>query len=1306
MAATYLRHPTILHKMGTYTLSNTLTSNDVKAFVKDAKGQLWIGTNSGLNISRGQRYIQLFANMDDSTTLPGNTIFDLFKDSKEQIWVATNKGLARYEGNCHFHRYFFPHLEYGITQVCELADKSIAIIADNKIYRISQNHPSLFVTIKPQHAKWMYSQYKITPDQTGGLWLIAPRFIRHYNNKGHLQKIIQQNKTKYTNICSVAEDGKRLWISQGQNICCLDKNLGEIIYNYPKSIPILPWIMLKESYGSLLIQSHKKGLYRFYPLTGKIKKISVLEFPLSHNDEQISTLRKDSDGTFYIGFRNMGIDIVSPENYALRILNKNKIVDRTKNKNVSKITLGNGMLWGAVDKDIFLYDFTKRQFTTLPLDHIFYDSPQFRQDLRIIIPLDYHHYFLMTNVRFALCQQKGKYLKDEKVFNPGSALGHAMALGDTVFMTSDIGKIYYYVEGESHYHTLNINISGYDEDTKLFPAGSQKVLLLCKNGNAAILSLPGLKIAPIKWRSNADLKNILINCSYVDIQNNLWIGTQNHGVLLASITRKTMKKISTGIQEQGITNILVDPKGILHITTEEQQYICLPEGPGKYSFNTMLVNRGENNAPINTESMVLLPDNTCAIGTYEGCQLFPSQHIVPHKSPLLLENIEITTDAGHELVPERPLVNGGLLTLSHNHNDLQFLLSQSSPQRALCPIYSIMLENVDKQWHPVPSNLIVSYPNLQPGKYTLRIHIAGNNGRRKDFTLSIHILPPIWLSWQALYSYLVLIILIIYYINTLYLKNRANKLELAVKDHENKQEKRSNKMNQQFFANVSHEFRNPLTMIAGPILSMQRDHSLPASTRHSLNIVSLSVRRMLQLIDQMLDFNKLEDDVLKLQVELCDFSEIARIQIDILKETAFYHHIQVNGVGMDSPRLLWIDKDKIAKIMGNLFTNALKHTPDGGEINMICQLAKDQKISFSIFNNGKHIPEDKLPYVFARYYQVKEINENHNYGFGTGLGLYYVKQLVKLHHGSISASNVPNGGVVFSLLLPNNDVYSDSEKRKKPVKSSIHEPLPHINFEKFKKPNEDITGLRPTMLVVDDDTDLALYIASIFDNIYQVRSVYSAESALEYLRNHQPDIILSDVIMNEISGLDFCRILKEDMNYSHIPIVLISAKSNIREQIEGLNVGAIAYIVKPFDPDMLKALVRSQMQNMNEVRKQLRENTSAQIVSDTLSPQDRKFMDEVYTLMEQQLTMENINIPSVCNEMHVSRTKFNYKIKQLTDMTPSAFFRTYKLNRAAKLLREGKCNVSEAAMQTGFNNLSYFSTIFKKQFGISPSEYK
>lgn len=260
------------------------------------------------------------------------------------------------------------------------------------------------------------------------------------------------------------------------------------------------------------------------------------------------------------------------------------------------------------------------------------------------------------------------------------------------------------------------------------------------------------------------------------------------------------------------------------------------------------------------------------------------------------------------------------------------------------------------------------------------------------------------------------------------------------------------------------------------------------------------------------------------------------------------------------------------------------------------------------------------------------------------------------------------------------------------------------------KPEENKKMNRPKILVVDDDVDVAQYLHYIFAADYEVVNRYSAEEALADLEEVKPDLILSDIIMDKMSGYEFCQVLKNDLMFSHIPVILITAMSKMSEQIEGLKLGAVAYVTKPFDPAYLKALVVSQLQNMQTLRQRLGESTETQTLSekvaDTLSEQDRKFMDELYQLMEKHSKEQDLSVSTMCKDMLISPAKFNYKVKELTGETPGTFFRKYKLNRAAVLLREGKLNVSEIAVLTGFSTAAHFSVAFKKQFGVSPSEYQ
>ena len=358
--------------------------------------------------------------------------------------------------------------------------------------------------------------------------------------------------------------------------------------------------------------------------------------------------------------------------------------------------------------------------------------------------------------------------------------------------------------------------------------------------------------------------------------------------------------------------------------------------------------------------------------------------------------------------------------------------------------------------------------------------------------------------------------------------------------------------------------------------------------------------------------------------------------------------------------------------------------------------------------------------VFKRYYQLADTQNPNLYGWGTGIGLYYVKRLVELHHGSITVKNVHavsetsaeaslRNGVEFCFCLPmDRSIYNKVEIAEQ-EKRVMQIPL-SADCSMEAKPEEKKKMNRPKILVVDDDVDVAQYLRHIFASDYEVVNRYSAEEALADLEEVKPDLILSDIIMDKMSGYEFCRVLKNDLMFSHIPVILITAMSKMSEQIEGLKLGAVAYVTKPFDPAYLKALVVSQLQNMQTLRQRLGESTETQTLSekvaDTLSEQDRKFMDELYQLMEKHSKEQDLSVSTMCKDMLISPAKFNYKVKELTGETPGTFFRKYKLNRAAVLLREGKLNVSEIAVLTGFSTAAHFSVAFKKQFGVSPSEYQ
>lgn len=830
------------------------------------------------------------------------------------------------------------------------------------------------------------------------------------------------------------------------------------------------------------------------------------------------------------------------------------------------------------------------------------------------------------------------------------------------------------------------------------------------------------------------------------------MGTKRYGLYKLDLEKAHVERMGF-INDVHIQGLLEDPLGQIWITTLKDA-ICYQPTTGAVLMNCLVSSsQNEWNRQFFDNSICLSPQGDIVFGSSDGCIFIPptsgDKDLVSNKKVkngettsydnnktlekgLCIYAIDIKTADGNSLVINDSIKNHSHYTLSYRENNLTFSFFYPNYSRRSSLMFQCKLEGYDKDWREPNYEHEAHFDNLPAGDYTFKVRLVSSPNSpalaERDIHITIKCAP--WASAAAWLLYLSCIGFLLYFINSLYLRIRTNRMLLKQEQHEREREQRTNEMNMSFFANISHEFRNPITLIAYPLLSLKSNQSLPSPVQATLDRVCLSVNRMLRLIDQMLDFNQLETDALRLKVSQIDVIQAIQEMTATFEESARIRNIKVKLnmskvgatgteeiAGADSDKLAWIDSDKLEKIMSNLFTNALKHTPDRGIICIKTTLTPNI-LEISIYNSGSHISEDKLADVFKRYYQLTDTPGSHHYGWGTGIGLYYVKRLVGLHHGKINVRNVDDG-VEFCFTLPvNKETYRNSELTDEPhhvmqipIDNSLS--LKDVKKSKTDKTDDsekDYKSEKTKILIVDDDLDVAQYIRSIFIQDYIVENRYSAESALEDMKEIAPDIILSDIIMGEMSGYDFCKAVKSNLLYSHIPIILITAKSNMNEQIDGLRLGAVAYVTKPFDPFYLKALVESQLSNLKLLRKRLGENTDTKeltgISQDTLSEQDKKFMDELYALMEKRAAELDLNVATVCHDLLISQSKFNYKLKQLTGDTPGTFFRKYKLNKAAQLLKEGKYNASEIAVMVGFGTAAHFSVAFKKQFGVSPSDFR
>ena len=438
-----------------------------------------------------------------------------------------------------------------------------------------------------------------------------------------------------------------------------------------------------------------------------------------------------------------------------------------------------------------------------------------------------------------------------------------------------------------------------------------------------------------------------------------------------------------------------------------------------------------------------------------------------------------------------------------------------------------------------------------------------------------------------------------------------------------------NRMNMSFFANISHEFRTPLTMISGPVTQLCESPKIEGENKQLLYIVQRSVGRMLRLVNQLMDFNKLENDTLKLRVKRTDIISQLQRFVDIFRINANEKGIALNTYGLEDTFLMWLDVDKLDKIVGNLLSNALKFTPNGGKVELCFDVItreeaarlftltdKDidtQYVKVAVADSGNGIPEEQLEKVFERYYQLDNQSKG-TYNWGTGIGLYYARSLAVLHHGQLKASQSEEGsGAVFTFVLPVNDAaYAEDERATEQSNQSEAFPLAAAS-----QPAENKTGTdekQPTLLVVDDDTEVAHYLRTLLSAHYKVICRFNADDALKALHEESPDLVLSDVVMPGKDGYQLCREIKEDLQLCHLPVILVTAKATVENQVEGLDTGADAYVTKPFDPTYLLALVKSLLKNREKARTMLGKATQTdKIEENILSPQDNVFMTELST---------------------------------------------------------------------------------------------
>jgi signal transduction histidine kinase/AraC-like DNA-binding protein len=654
--------------------------------------------------------------------------------------------------------------------------------------------------------------------------------------------------------------------------------------------------------------------------------------------------------------------------------------------------------------------------------------------------------------------------------------------------------------------------------------------------------------------------------------------------------------------------------------------------------------------------------------------------------------------------------------------------------------YAYMLDGFDEDWNYTNSERrYATYTNLNPGIYTFKVKATNGNGiwNENISTLEIIIDPPIWKTWWAYLIYIAVFLLLLYLLQIQILKfaRLKHKLEIEQLYHEKDNELFQTQL--RFFTNLSHEFRTPLTLILGPVEKILQSNQGGHRIRQQLEIVNKNAKRLLKLTNQLLNFRKLENEKLNLNAAKGNIIKFVNEIAIAFRQHAKMKQISYSCDFQEKKIVLWYDRDKLEIILFNLLSNAFKFTPAKGKINISIRKnnfyskeAEDsgkgfakaefgslpQKckewVEISVKDNGCGIPKENIEKIFRRYYQVDKA-EFENVP-SSGIGLEQVKNLIEILKGKLSVISAEEVGSNFILYLPTGSDHLNENEILSSFKNSEHTDHYRIPEEikadpaedpLRKQENETAEVDKPVALIIDDNPDILIFLKEILKTEYRVLEASEGKKGYDIALKEIPDIILSDVMMPNLDGLELCARLKSDVHTSHIPVILLTARSSLVYKVEGFETGADDYITKPFDVQTLKARMRNLIVSRKRLSQKFREEYLLRPRDTIIKTPDEKFLEHIIRIIEENISDPDFNVEKLAHYIGMSHSLIYKKLKALTDQNIVEFIRTIKLKRAAQILARTKISVSEVSTEVGFNDPKYFSKCFQKQFDKTPTEY-
>jgi signal transduction histidine kinase/ligand-binding sensor domain-containing protein/DNA-binding response OmpR family regulator len=1306
-----------------------LSQSSVFAIQQDTLGFIWIGTQDGLNRydSKGFKVYRPIKNVKNS--LQSYYIRSLFTDHKGQLWVGGNKGISVYNYDTDsFVNYQLPRGigEWYISSITE--DKTHQIWATSiagDLFMLApkaEQFTSVRINASSNEIKkiayiGLWQQYVILGTDVG-LFKLKP-------NTHQLSKIDIGPQKPYIN--DVYADGKKLWIAtEGDGLIHFNAENGQLksLVHHAGTNSIVDnniRCVGKDPEGNIWLGTFR-GLSIFNPnkdtFTNYYHQISI---PYTISQNSVRCFFKDKQNGIWLGTYYGGLNYYHKNDIKFNLLSQNSGKPSLNDEVIGVIKQDEkGNFWiGSNDKGI---NYWNKNANTISYFSNSENNPNSLSSNNIkAIAFDSSGNVLIgthnggLNLLNPNSGSVQRFRHDEN--NPSSIAGDLVysILKDTkgrIWVGTRSGLDQFHPETKSFTH-MHLDKAGKrltsDDITYLFEDSKHRIWIGTTNG-VTLFYPDNLLFANT---GHGKLTDDIVNCITEDQKHRIWMGTRE-GLRLYDEAQETFISFKANIDfvKETIYGIVPDNEGNLWISTNSG---LINFNPDKGTVQTFDESDGLQNKQFNEYSFYKAKDGMLLFGGIKGISYFYPSMIKQQPLPLklsftALEVLNKTVAVDDETnILEAHIDQVKTLEIGPEYKQFTIYFNTFNYISSNRTYYYYKLDGIDKDWQRT-DELKISYSNLPAGKYNFQIKAIGPNGEMSaPRSLKIIILAP-WYKTLWFYLLLLLILGTAVYIGFRMITERIKALQqLKLERIDKERVSYINQVKMDFFTNVSHELRTPLTLILAPLEELLKLPFADKTTKKKHELMFVNAKRLYNLVDQLFEFRKTEMGTRQLKVGKSDIVSFTHEIYDSFKPLSEKNGIQYTYQTTEQQLLSYFDKDAMEKILFNLLSNAFKYTKEGQSIS-IEVVKKNDLLLIQVADTGVGISEADLAKVFDRFYQVN----NREMNLGSGVGLAFTKRLVELHHGAITVQSTPEEGSIFTVTIPlsdqvyKNDLHVESSQYDLTIVPDselvIEDQLqPELNEALMSEKSE--AGKPIKLLIVDDNKEILTYLQEYFGKTYEVTVAYDGMMALELLELQQFDIIISDVTMPELDGLHFCKRVKQNINTSHIPLMLLTARTETSQQIKGLEMGADDYITKPFSTNLLAAKVA----NLLRSRKRLKEYYSAgkEMVPENIAfnTLDEEFLKQAIQIVEEHLADSEFSVDKFSKEIGMSRSNLYLKLKAITGESAMDFIKRIRFKKAVELMQNKRYTIAQITYMCGFNSPSYFSTAFKQHYGCMPSEY-